>query len=275
MTLYEIYNKIDSKRYVGISSNIGRRWREHRAELRSNRHHNSHFQAAWNKYGENNFNFNIINKFNNLDELNKAEKEYIQENNLLDSKFGYNVAVGGNSFKHSLDSKEKISQSNEVSVISKCLKTGKEKVYSRILDVEKDGFNPKSIANACVLREYKTKDRKFTIKTHKKYVWMYLEDYKNNPKELERRFKEYKNTKARPSRYNKVYGMSIKSGGTIEYEAVYHVKKDGFSHSTVSKCCKNPEVSKSHKGYVWSFDKDNLKDKRLIALNKKTHKVRV
>lgn len=63
MVLYEILNIIDSKRYVGITCDIKRRWREHRAELKSGKHHNKHLQAAWNLYGK------ILAKYINIKEL--------------------------------------------------------------------------------------------------------------------------------------------------------------------------------------------------------------
>jgi len=241
MYLYEIINKIDNKKYVGITTSIKRRWKEHKSELRGDRHHNPHLQAAWNKFGEINFNFNKLNNFNNLEELNKAEKKYIKENNLLNSENGYNMAVGGNSFQHTEESKALISKGNEVSVISKCLKTGKEVIYNKITDVERDGLNPKSIANPCTDRAL----------TYSKRVWMYLKDYKKDPNKLQEKFKNRQNTKARPSRYVKVYGMNIENSSIVEYEAAYHAEKDGFSAAHILSCCSGKR--KTHKKYIWKY----------------------
>jgi group I intron endonuclease len=263
MVLYEIKNKIDSKKYVGITNNLKRRWKEHRSELRGKRHGNQHLQFAWNKYEEKSFEFNIINSFNNLDELNKAEIDYINRFDLKNPKKGYNIADGGNSFEHTSEAKQAISTSQEVSVIRKCLETGKEYTYKRILDVELDGFDRKSIANACTDRAL----------TYQKNVWMYFKDYEENSTKLLDKYKTRQNVKARPSRYRKVYGMNIKTKDIVEYAAVYHTKNDGFSYQTVNKCCKQPNISKSHRGYVWSFDKKELEDKIAIVLCKKTHKV--
>lgn len=138
------------------------------------------------------------------------------------------------------------------------------KRYAGIKDVAIDGFNPKNICNAC---------RGRTL-THKNFVWMYEEDYLKNPNKLIQRASDGKNTKARPCRYKKVFGMNIKTKQIVQYDAVYHVKKDGFTHSAVHKCCHNPKTYRSHKGFVWSFNQKDLVSKLTVALNKKTHKVK-
>lgn len=46
--------------YVGSSSNIKGRWSQHRYQLRNKTHANKKLQNAWNKYGEDNFKFEIL-----------------------------------------------------------------------------------------------------------------------------------------------------------------------------------------------------------------------
>lgn len=59
--VYRITNKIDGKTYYGSASiSFNKRWREHRRDLRKNKHGNRYLQNAWNKYGANNFEFVII-----------------------------------------------------------------------------------------------------------------------------------------------------------------------------------------------------------------------
>jgi len=58
--IYKIINKINDKYYVGSSINIKNRWYHHINKLRKNEHHNPHLQSAWNKYGESNFNFIVV-----------------------------------------------------------------------------------------------------------------------------------------------------------------------------------------------------------------------
>ena len=78
--IYQIENKINSKVYIGSSNNIKRRWQKHKALLRHNKHPNSHLQAAWNKYGEDNFIFSII-ELCNIDSLLDREQYFINTRN--------------------------------------------------------------------------------------------------------------------------------------------------------------------------------------------------
>jgi group I intron endonuclease len=58
--VYEIFNTVNGKRYIGSSSGIAARWKLHRTCLRGNRHHSPKLQNAWNKYGESAFKFRVI-----------------------------------------------------------------------------------------------------------------------------------------------------------------------------------------------------------------------
>lgn len=58
--LYEIWNTVNGKRYVGSSVNVRRRWQNHVCDLRAGRHGNPHLQAAWNQYGESAFVFLVL-----------------------------------------------------------------------------------------------------------------------------------------------------------------------------------------------------------------------
>ena len=49
--------------------NFGDRWDCHKAQLRGNYHDNPHLQNSWNKYGEENFKFEIL-EICNIEGLN-------------------------------------------------------------------------------------------------------------------------------------------------------------------------------------------------------------
>jgi len=85
--IYKIINKINGKLYVGSSKHIHQRWDEHEEMLVNNRHHSIKLQRAWNKYGKDNFKFDIIQECKES-ELLDVEQRWIDE---LDSfKNGYN-----------------------------------------------------------------------------------------------------------------------------------------------------------------------------------------
>ena len=74
--IYSIFNLENGKKYVGSSINLYNRLHEHLHNLRNNKAHNKHLQAAWNKYGEESFKFNIL-EYCETDEQYSKEQYYI------------------------------------------------------------------------------------------------------------------------------------------------------------------------------------------------------
>ena len=60
--IYKITCKENNKFYIGSSKNLEKRCQKHLNDLRKNKHINIHLQRAYNKYGENAFIFNVIEK---------------------------------------------------------------------------------------------------------------------------------------------------------------------------------------------------------------------
>ena len=58
--VYQIYNTVNGKRYIGSSIHIEQRFKEHLRNLRANKHVNANLQSAWNKYGEHSFVFEEV-----------------------------------------------------------------------------------------------------------------------------------------------------------------------------------------------------------------------
>ena len=92
--IYCIKNISNNKKYIGLSSDITRRWHEHKSELRRGIHINPCLQKAWNKYGEESFKFYIVELCNNEDLIDK-EKFYIDKYKTLAHENGYNITPGG------------------------------------------------------------------------------------------------------------------------------------------------------------------------------------
>lgn len=76
--IYKIINLVNSKFYVGSTTNQRERFRRHRILLRGNRHHSKHLQAAWNKYGEANFLFTVIEEIDAGANLQHAEDVWLK-----------------------------------------------------------------------------------------------------------------------------------------------------------------------------------------------------
>ena len=77
--IYKIRNVVNQKFYVGSTGNTRERFRCHRNRLRKNKHHCQHLQAAWNKYGEECFIFEVIEHVESIDRLQAAENVWLAE----------------------------------------------------------------------------------------------------------------------------------------------------------------------------------------------------
>lgn len=87
--IYAIVNKINFKVYVGSAVDLKQRKWDHLKDLRKNRHYNSKLQNAWNKYGEENFVFDVLEFVEHKENLLNAEQFWIDFSNCV--KIGYNI----------------------------------------------------------------------------------------------------------------------------------------------------------------------------------------
>lgn len=114
MYIYCIKNLVNSKLYVGKTTWAdNNRFNCHKNTLRKNTHYNTHLQRAWNKYGECNFTFEVIEKCLHEDELNFLETYYIKHYASNDLKYGYNKSLGGEGNPMSQSTKDKLSKSKK------------------------------------------------------------------------------------------------------------------------------------------------------------------
>jgi group I intron endonuclease len=110
--IYKITCLKNNKFYIGSSTNIIIRWKLHKSALKRNAHPNTYLQNSWNKYGENNFKFEIMeNVKTNL--LIERELSWFKRTKCFDHKYGFNIINPGTfpmlGRKHSEKSKSKIS----------------------------------------------------------------------------------------------------------------------------------------------------------------------
>lgn len=103
--IYKIENLVNHKVYIGQTVNYTRRVYLHTLYLSTNRHKNDHLQKAWNKYGSENFKFELFIDF--TDEfvaydrstqkrlLDEAERFWIKTLKAFDEEYGYNLSLGG------------------------------------------------------------------------------------------------------------------------------------------------------------------------------------
>lgn len=113
MCIYKITNKINGKVYIGQTINYKKRSKAHFSNLFSNKHHNRYLQNAFNKYGRNAFEIEILEKCKEED-LDRLELKYIAEYNATNEVFGYNLVEGGQKYRFFTDDvKKRMSESNK------------------------------------------------------------------------------------------------------------------------------------------------------------------
>lgn len=116
--IYIIRNTINNKIYIGSSIDIQKRWNTHKRDLMKNIHHSIILQRAYNKYGENNFSYEIIENISNRDILISREQIWLDF-----FKPEYNICVtAGSNLGRKFDTyKKKILTQEHKDNISKSL----------------------------------------------------------------------------------------------------------------------------------------------------------
>lgn len=112
--LYEHRNKVNGKRYIGVTNSTTKRWC-----AKGNRYERCpHFWAAIQKYGWDNFEHNVLIYDLTREEASRLEVYYIAKYRTREKAYGYNVTEGGINpptmlgKHHSEETKRKIRNSN-------------------------------------------------------------------------------------------------------------------------------------------------------------------
>jgi len=98
--IYRIRNKLNGKVYIGSAEDIVNRFYGHKSILHKNKHHSILLQRAWNKYGEDQFVFKVIEKVEKPLSLRKREQYWINFYDAANPKKGYNRSPTAGSNKH-------------------------------------------------------------------------------------------------------------------------------------------------------------------------------
>lgn len=88
--IYQICCLPTGKVYIGSAVNLRARWEQHRRTLRQGIHRNSYLQQAWNRYGEEEFTFTILELVAPADLL-AAEQGWLDRTKSTDRTIGFNI----------------------------------------------------------------------------------------------------------------------------------------------------------------------------------------
>ena len=246
--IYKVTNTINGKIYIGKTSRFKERKRRHE---RCYKKEDCRFHRAIQYYGKERFNWEIIDKTDNVKKANELEKFYINEYNSYHPD-GYNMTKGGDGG----------SMWNARPVVCLSLDGKFVKRYDSAGEAKYDGFSDSSVLESC-------KDPRYTCKNH---IFMFEDEFK---KFGARKYKKPKNSCEKEIIQCDMDGKLIK-----EFQSVQQASKaTGIRRTTISGVLTG--TYKSAGGYIFVYKKDfpikdiskykhKKKGRRIAQINPKT-----
>lgn len=106
--IYKIVNISNSKFYIGSAIILNTRWSRHKYNLRNNKHPNIILQNVWNKYGEEIFDFVIVEVIENFTKEKLLEREQFYIDTLKPEYNFRKIANSNLGIKYNLKSPKRI-----------------------------------------------------------------------------------------------------------------------------------------------------------------------
>jgi len=254
--IYLIINLQNNKFYVGSSVNVKKRKNKHLQQLRKNNHDNSYLQYSFNKYGESNFVFTLIEDVPDKNNLIIREQYWIDTLDACNKNIAYNILPKANSmlgYKHgskstekhrqaglnlSPESRQKIAESKYKSVIQLTLEGQFVKKWISIKEIcDTLEFDQPHISTCCA--------NKNNVKQHKGFIWVWEYNYKdfdiNNYK------RPYKNNKGKITLQYDLDGNFIKEWLNAKTAS----RELGLEYISITECCTG-RIKKSQ-GFIWKY----------------------
>ena len=147
--VYVHQNKINGKRYVGITNNTSKRW------YGKGKHYDGcpYFYSAIQKYGWDNFAHEVIVRGLTLAEASEMEQYYIAKYKTYDKEYGYNLTRGGQNAStmlgkhHSKETRQKMREA----ALGRTISDEQRQSHSKWMSEHFCGkCNPKSRAVRCI-----------------------------------------------------------------------------------------------------------------------------
>ncbi len=258
--IYEIVNIANNKRYVGLSANIYERWKQHVNALTAGTHHNVHLQSAWNKYGQNSFEFRVIEECDR-ECLPDREVYWIAHYDSFNN--GYNQTIGGDGAEGYVMSAEQRARMSEKSIerfeseenrLKQSIASDHRCTPVYQIDLNGNIVNEwRSINWAAKKLGIKQQGIKSAIhhknrtKTYCGYIWILKSEYNPNTFNVE----EYLSS---DRVCNTIYQYTKNGELFGEYSMVSDVKKNGLNPDCVGNSCRQKIA---YKNYYWSYCKYN------------------
>lgn len=173
--IYKLVNLKNNKIYIGSAVNLHKRIKRHFRELKNNEHYNNHLQKSYNKYGLENFTYEIIESFEEIkyEKLLEIERNYIIKYNCVEK--GYNQVIDNSNHLSILNKGKNIIKNKErcsIAVFAFDRYTGEFKYEFKSVTDASLFFNTSSsnISKVC----------KGTLNHMKNFTFCYKKDYDKN-----------------------------------------------------------------------------------------------
>ena len=225
--IYKISNKINNKIYFGQTiRSLFERIKDYKL-LKTNHY----LQNSINKYGFENFEFEIIDTATTIEELNEKEIFYINKFNSMDKTIGYNLESGGNRALASNETKEKMSKSHSG------IKQTEEWINNRVAKAGSDEAKKYG-------KEKNDVERKYISESSPKF-WL----GKTRGQETKDKISETKKKQGlKPVNIKSVVVINIKTNEEFTFESTkecsLHFK---VNQSTISRYCSNEKIKDEYK----------------------------
>jgi group I intron endonuclease len=255
--IYGIKNIVNGKIYVGQASDIHWRWVHHQSDLRNNRHHNKHLQYSWNKYGEQNFDFYIIEECS-IDDLDEKENYWINKLRTyegFDDCNGYNQDLGGKGirgYKHSDDQILKMRMiQNPKTVLQFDLQFNLIKEWiGGVSHINKElGYTKECILIRC---EHTILNK---MTSYKNAYWIYKDEYNHDGFSWDDYFSNYRKKDDKIiCQYDLQFNLVQK------WNSHFELKEAGYNINSILRICNHSGTSRTYNNYIWTYDGYDFSD---------------
>lgn len=237
--IYTIENVINKKLYVGYTDNFKKRFYNHKSHLNRNVHGNEHLQKAWNKYGKDNFKFEVLSCCS--EEFLVSEEHYWC--NMLDVHnplLGYNIQ-STNPEKRGMTNVDKLRISNKLKALNvrPIVMLNLKGEFIKEFDLVSDAADYLGKVSPSVIHRVLTGSRK----RYKNYLFVYKNDY--NPND----FFIYKDKRSKS-----VLQYDLNNKFMKEWNSTMDIERElSICNQAISKCCRGEKHYFSAGSYIWKY----------------------
>ena len=215
--------------YIGQAQSLSKRKQQHLSSLRNNRHYNLHLQRAWNKYGEDNFSWSVL-ELCNIDYLDEREQYWINKYDSFNN--GFNQTLGGDG-KRGYHESDETKEKHAIATKNTWTFERKKEQRNRMLGDNNPMFGRVGELNPAYGKDHSGENG-----------GMYGKHHTEESKE--------KNRQAHLGQNNKMSKLVI----CVETEEIFASQGEAgrakkCDSSTINKCCRG--VKKTAGGYHWRY----------------------